>query len=450
MNKKERIKVGISGIRGIIGETLTPEISINFARAFATYLGKGKIAVGTDTRISSQLIKKAVISGILSSGINTIDISVVPTPTIQNYIAEKKLDGGIVITASHNPEEWNGLKFIDSSGLFLSPFSALNLIDIYHQGAFKTCSKNEFPEIEVDKNAFKIHSKKILNIVDTKLIKKRKFKVFIDPGGGAASYYDKCFLESLGCTVSIINNAPSKYFPRKPEPSPENLTKSSKSMKNKDFDVGFAQDADADRLAILDEKGIPVGEEYTLAIALMGFLNKVDNKKVVINLSTSKITETCIKREGGKVIKAPVGEINVVKKMISEKASAGGEGNGGVIIPGVHYCRDSFTAMALILETLTQKNTTVSKIISNLPKYKMVKTKIPFSMTSAHRIISILKDEFPSANTIDGIRVDKDDYWFHIRPSNTESVLRIVAEGKNKNIKKIVEALIKKIKQKEE
>lgn len=447
MKNIQSLRIGISGVRGIVGETIYPGNVVNLTRAFATLIRKGRVAVASDSRVSGEPIKLTVFSGLIFSGITPVDTFILPTPSLGIYVKEKKLNGGIIVTASHNPEQWNGLKFVNKHGLFLLPFTALNLIDIYHQRSFLKPERNIFPSVEEEKNAFSIHRQKIYKIVDIESIRKKKFKVLVDPGGGVGAFFDREFLEFLGCEVEMINsNKIGGKFPRLPEPTPKNLSRTSTFMKKGNFDIGFAQDPDGDRLCILDEEGKAVGGELTLAAALYGYLSKIKSGKIVVNLSTSRVIEYVAQRFGIEVVKSPVGETNVVEFMIKLGAVAGGEGNGGIIIPEVHYCRDSFTCMAVVLDTMARFNKRISQILDELPAYRMIKTKIPFSMTGAHKIISLLKEEFPEANTLDGLRVDEKNYWFHIRPSNTEPVLRIVAEGNEGEIGKIVDDLEVKIK----
>lgn len=446
MKQVKSIKIGISGIRGVVGETLDPEHAVNLTRAFATLVGHGRVAVARDSRLSGDMIKNAVFSALIFSGITPIDTFTLPTPSLEIFVKEKKLSGGIIITASHNPEDWNGLKFVDENGLFISPFAALNLIDIYHQRSYKMPSENEFPTVETVKNAFAVHKKKVLRIVDVERIRKRRFRVLTDSGGGVGALFNKKFLESLGCDVVTINDQLGKRFPRKPEPTRENLAATSAYMTGGNFDIGFAQDTDADRLSILDETGRAIGGELTLATALYGYLAKKKPGKIVVNLSTSRVMEYVAAQYGFEVLRSAVGEINVAEMMMKEGAVAGGEGNGGIIIPEVHPCRDSFTGMALVLDAMAASGKTISQIVAGFPVYKMIKVKIPIAMSAAQKVISLLSEDYPDGDRHDGLRVDMDDYWFHVRPSNTEPVLRIVAEGPAKKIEKKVKQLTATIK----
>jgi phosphomannomutase len=441
MKSYENIKVGISGIRGVIGDTLTPENIINFTRAFSTLIRKGRVAVASDSRPSGEFVKNAVLSGLVYSRITPVDVGILPTPTLQVFVKEKALNGGIIVTASHNPEPWNGLKFVNEQGLFLSPYTAAHLIDLYHQRSFIVPDENQFPSVLATRDAFQIHKKKILKIVDLQNIGDRRFKVLMDPGGGAGALYDKDLLETLGCDVDVIHGEIEKRFPRKPEPVPENLEVAAQTVRDGGYDVGFAQDADADRLALIDENGTVLEGDFTLAIALWGYLRRARPGKVVFNLSTSRIASHVATQAGCIVEWVPVGEINVVEAMMREGAVAGGEGNGGVIVPAVHHCRDSFAAMAMVLETLAQSGKTLSEMARELPAYKTVKLKLQISMTDARRIVRVLSEENPSANTTDGLKVEEKDYWFHIRPSNTEPVLRIIAEGREGEVEAVAEKL---------
>jgi len=428
------LKVSISGIRGIVGKSLTPQLIIKFSEAFSTYIGGGKIAVATDTRPSAEMVKYAVFSGILSCGASPLDLGVLPIPSLQIYTREKDLEGSISITASHNPVEWNALKLIKKGGFFLSPYEAEELLDFYYQGRFRRVQKPE--KIEKDSEAFAIHEEKILRFTDKELIKKRRPKVVIDPCGGAASPYVKNFLEKLGAEVFCINCKLKDGFPRNPEPLPENLLALSEAVRKYGADIGFAQDADADRLAAVDEKGSPVGEEYTLAVAVDYFLKRKEKTPVVVNLSTSRVVEDVAQRAGVKIFRTRVGEINVSRGMQKRGAKIGGEGNGGIIVSDIHRCRDSFSGMALLLEYLAWSGKKFSEIRAGFPDYFMIKEKVEASFREGKRIISRLSQKFRSGNVdiTDGLRVEYPDFWFHVRPSNTEPVVRIIVEAKSENL----------------
>ncbi len=447
MKALETIKIGISGARGVVGETMTPEFAARFSRAFATLLGGGKVAVGCDSRPSGDMLRHAVFAGLCYSGLTPVDTGVLATPTLQILVREARLAGGIIVTASHNPEEWNGLKFVNEEGLFLPPFTALHLIDLYHQGSFSEPQQNRFPEVEQEAEAFHLHMRKILHRVDPLRIRKRRLRVLADPGGGVGGRFDRELLEALGCEVDVLHEEAGAHFPRPPEPLPENLGAARARMAGGGFDVGFAQDADGDRLCVLDETGRPLGGEMSLALALSGFLAGQRGGTVVVNLSTSNLSRHVARTHGARLVRSPVGEINVVERMRRENAVAGGEGNGGVIVPAVHPCRDSFTGMALVLDLLARENQPLSALVAGFPPYRMESVKLPFTSAAAHRLLSLLAEEYPGADTSDGLRVEEGERWFHVRASNTEPVLRIVAEGPGDEAGELVGRLRERIRQ---
>ncbi|MFW6123968.1 MAG: phosphoglucosamine mutase [Acidobacteriota bacterium] len=438
------LKISISGIRGIVGQSLTPQLILKFSEAFSSFIGEGKIGVAQDTRPSGNMLKYAVFSGLLSCGATPIDMGILPIPSLQVYVKSKKLKGGISITASHNPVEWNALKLIKNGGFFLNPYEAEELLDFYYQGKFKRVHKSGF--IKKEPHSFRIHENKILRFINVKAIRKKRPKVIIDPCGGAASPYVKNFLEKLGAEVIGINTQLSNGFPRNPEPKPENIGKLCDSVKKYGADIGFAQDADADRLAVVDEKGMPIGEEYTLALAVKHYLSYRQKTPVVVNLSTSRVMEDITQKMGVRLIRTKVGEINVSRKMLETGAKIGGEGNGGIINTEIHACRDSFTGMALILEYLSVSGKSISQLKQELPAYKMIKKKVKAGFRDRKRIFNSITSKFKQGqiNTEDGIKIDYPEFWLHVRPSNTEPVMRIIIEGKDG---KLVHSLYSEIKE---
>jgi len=440
------LKISISGIRGIVGESLTPQLIIKFSEAFSTYIGGGNIAVGSDTRPSAAMVKNAVFAGLLSCGASPLDLGVLPIPSLQIYTKEKNLDGAISITASHNPVEWNALKLIRKGGHYLYPYEAEELLDVYYQGRFQRVTKPE--RIEIEREPFSIHKDKIGGLIDTDLIKQKKMRVVVDPCGGAASPFVQDFLEALGADVICVNCELTEGFPRNPEPVPENLSILCEAVKEHKADVGFAQDADADRLAAVDENGVPVGEEYTLALAVDYYLQKKEKSPVVVNLSTSKIMEDVTRKAGVELFRSRVGEINVARMMEEKGAKVGGEGNGGIMVADVHTCRDSFSGMAYLLEYLAWSGKKLSELRKELPNYYMIKHKVKASFREARVILNKLGQKFKQGNiqVLDGLRVDYPDFWLHVRPSNTEPVVRIQVEGESeqsahKVFKKIMEEI---------
>lgn len=447
MRKMLDLRISISGIRGKVGENFTPSLIIAFSEAFATYMGGGRVAVGYDTRPTRDMVKHAVFAGLLSCGAIPIDVGILPIPSFQVYVREVKTQGGIAITASHNPMEWNALKLVKRGGFFPFSYEAEEILDIYYQGRF---NRVEFfrGSVNHEFQAFRYHFNRLLNFANVELIKKRRPKVVVDACNGAASPYVKDFLESLGCEVIVINGNPDALFPRPPEPLPENLGQLSEAVLAHGADVGFAQDADADRLAAVDENGIPVGEEYTLALAVEAYLKFRRKSPVVINLSTSRAVEDIAIKEGVSVKRTRVGEINVVEEMMKTKARIGGEGNGGIIVPEVHPCRDSFSGMILLLEYISRTGKPLSTLKAELPGYYMRKDKIEVSLRDSIKIVEHFKKKHREGKITlkDGVRIDHENYWLHLRPSNTEPVLRLIVEAKTMELMdEIFQTTIKEI-----
>ena len=423
------LKISISGIRGIVGGSLTPQLLIKFSEAFSSYVGGGEIAVGSDTRPSAEMVRHSVMAGLLSCGAAPVDLGILPIPSLQIYTQEHNLKGAISITASHNPVEWNALKLIKQGGFFLSPYEAEELLDYYYQGRFRRVSRPELIRQETD--PFAVHARRLQDTCDLEAIRGRRPKVVIDPCAGAATPYVVEFLESLGAEVVCVHCELGRGFPRNPEPVAANLGVLSKAVLEEQADIGFAQDADADRLAVVDEKGRPIGEEYTLALAVDYFLTEKQKTPVVVNLSTTRVIEDIAERTGVAVHRTRVGEINVARKMQEVGARIGGEGNGGIMLADVHTCRDSFSGMALILEYLAHSGDSVSGLRRRLPDYIMLKDKVTASFRDRKRILDRLSRRFADGteDRQDGLRISYPEFWFHVRPSNTEPVMRMQVEA---------------------
>jgi phosphomannomutase len=427
------LKIGISGVRGIIGESLTPRLCASLAQAFGTYLGGGLVVVGRDSRTSGEMVKGAVMSGLLSVGCRPLDIGISPTPTIMIYAKEARASGAIAITASHNPSEWNGLKFINSEGLFLNCIQVQEFLDIYHQGVFPLVGVDSYKSVSFDSDPALPHFRKLFSYFDVERIKKRAFNVVVDCCNGAGAVMSERFLKDLGCRVTAINNTPDGAFTHPPEPLPENITELCRRVLQEGADIGFVQDADADRLAVVNERGEPLGEDMTLIIAVQHILARHPGA-VVTNLSASKAIDDVAREYGVPVVRTNIGEINVVEKMceMGRQVALGGEGNGGVIIPAIHPCRDSFTAMGVILETMASRQMSISEIAAAVPQYCLIKRKIPGSREQASRLVRLLKKHYEgraSLNSEDGLKIEYPDHWIHIRSSNTEPVIRVLVEA---------------------
>jgi len=449
MKKGLSLKISVSGVRGIVGDSLTPQLASNFAQAFGTYMGRGKIIVGRDARSSGLMLQKAVVSGLLSVGCQPVDIEICPIPSSMILTKESRARGAIVVTASHNPPEWNGLKFINGKGLFLNPSQVQEFLDIYHQGVFSWVKPDKYKMPAYESFPTRPHLDKLMNYLDVESIKKKKFRVVADCCHGAGSRLLPEFLENLGCRVFLTDSSTTSRAPLHYEPTADNISHVCREVRTQGADVGFAQDADADRLAIIDERGIALGEELTLALAVDYVLSRKSGP-VVVNLSTTRAIEDIAQKYGAPLFRTKIGEINVVEQILQRKAVIGGEGNGGVVFPPIHACRDSFAAMGLTLEAMSSSGRTVSGLRRRIPRYIMVKDKIAGSFGEAFRFIRLLRRKYEDrehVSTVDGLKIDFKDSWLHIRASNTEPIIRIIAEAKTKEkAAKLIQKIKREIK----
>ena len=430
MPRQLSLKVGISGVRGIVGESLTPQLVTSFAAAFGNYCGAGPILVGTDNRPSREMIKQAAVAGLLSVGCTPVDVGIVPIPALMMHVRQAGALGGISISASHNPIEWNALKFIGPDGIVLRPNQAAELTDLYHQGVFSRVGAGEISEERCDGSTLQRHRDAVLGAVNLAAIRARRFKVAVDCCNGAASRAAPQFLSALGCDVVELNTDTGKPFPRSPEPLPENIGELCDAVRSSGADLGFAEDADADRLAVVNECGEPIGEDCTVALAVFHTLRHKPGP-VVVNASTSRMVDDIAASHGVPVYRTRVGEIHVVEKMLQCGAVIGGEGNGGVILPSVNHCRDSFVGMALILDALAELGGTISELRARIPSYAMVKEKLLCQARDMAPSLRLLQDLYKEevVDLTDGVKVLWPDRWLHARPSNTEPILRLMAEA---------------------
>lgn len=428
---KSTLKVGVSGVRGIVGESLTPSIATDFAAAFGEYVGRGRVVVGRDTRNTGPMLENAVIAGLLSVGCQPVMIGVVPTPTVQIMVDKLRARGGIAITASHNPVEWNAMKFIGASGVFLDYAEANELLDVYNQPDTAYVAESDYRSLKHIDTAFEEHERRIFAHVDVDLIRQAGFSVAVDCCNGVGALYSRGFLENLGCSVFTLFDEPDGRFRRGPEPTPENLRDLRAAVVDNGCAIGFAQDPDGDRIALVDEHGDSLGEQYSVVLAARHVLAKTPGP-VVANVQTTKALADVATAHNCEMVYSKVGEINVTGEMLRRGAVVGGEGgSGGVIWPRVHPCRDSFAAMALMLEMLAEEQCPLSDIKASVPSYAIANRKVACSAADAQEIIRRLRTKFAALNpsVIDGLRIEWDDSWVLIRPSNTEPVVRISAEA---------------------
>jgi phosphomannomutase len=428
---KEFLKVGISGVRGIVGETLTPQIAASFARAFGAFVGRGGVVVGRDTRPSGDMIERAVVAGLQSVGCQPLLADIAPTPTIGLLVPVLGARGGIAITASHNPAPWNALKFIGRNGCFLGRQRADELFDIYHHGQFDMAPEESLLPAEDIPDPTGPHFAKVLRYVDAEAIRRRKFRVAVDACNGVGAVHTRRFLEQLGCRVVLCHELPTGIFEREAEPLPENLGALMALVGAQRCDVGFAQDPDGDRLALVDELGHAIGEDLTVAFAVQEVLDRHAKGPVAIHLSTSRCVQDVAEQRGCAVTRTRIGEINVTEAMLALGSPVGGEGNGGVIVPAVHPGRDSYIGMALTLELMVKENQTVSQLRNAIPRYAMVKEKIRIRPEQIPDVLRLLRRTYAGEkiNLLDGVFVEFPNAWLHVRASNTEPVIRVSAEA---------------------
>lgn len=427
------LMVSVSGIRGIIGDGLDPHTIVKYASAYADFCGGGKIVIGSDGRISGGMVYNLVAGTLKAKGFDVIDIGICPTPTVLYNVKKLNASGGISISASHNPNEWNALKLLNADGEFMTPEENKRMLANFEAAQTGYKPWNQLGKEEKYYEGLTNHMNDVLKMkhIDVEKIKERKFKVLLDCVNGAGSYVMPQLLESFGCEVIKINCEKNGVFPRLPEPIPQNLLDTFKAVKENNVDLGIVVDPDVDRLVLITEKGEPFSEENTIAQAVRFILSK-EKGNVVINLSTTRAVDDLAEANGCKVFRSPVGEANVVKMMKEVSAVIGGEGSGGVIYPGLHYGRDALVGTAIILQHLLEFGGTMSQLKAALPYYSIVKKKIPLENSSPEEIIAKLTEKYSSEkiNSADGLRIDFPDHWVHFRKSNTEPIIRCIAEAK--------------------
>src|SRR5215208_614519 len=432
----EGLMVSVSGVRGKVGEALTPEVVAKFAAGFGAWAlsrsgGKARVVVGRDSRVSGPMFQSVVHAALQSVGCDVLDIGMVPTPTVQLAVEHHHAAGGLAITASHNPIEWNALKFIGPSGLFLDGREAAEMRAVV-EGDIPRAKWNELGKIEHDAGAVDRHIELVLSLpfIDVEGIRAKKYSVALDCVRGAGGAFMPKLLDRLGCKVSAINLETDGLFPRPPEPVAENLGDLEKLVRDSGAEVGFAVDPDVDRLALVSDEGVAIGEDYTLALAAKEVLRH--RKGVVVtNLSTSRIVDDIATEAGTRVIRAAVGEVNVSTRMRAEKSPIGGEGNGGVILSELHLGRDAPLGAALILQLLHEESKPLSAIVAGYPRYSIVKDKLDRPAAPLDAVYKALRKTFADADadTQDGLRLTWSDRWVHIRPSGTEPIVRVIAEA---------------------
>jgi phosphomannomutase len=440
----DTLMVGVSGVRGIVGKDLTADVVTHWAQAFGLWLHEGRsaggpgpgasVVIGRDARSSGPMFAAAVTAGLTSVGCDVIDNGLVPTPTVQLAVEHHRAGGGIAITASHNPIEWNALKFIGPDGIFLDGIDGARVQKLVGEDGG---GRGRTGEVATDEGAVGRHLDAVLKLpaVEIERIRARQFTVALDAVRGAGGPVMRTLLERLGCEVAGINLETDGHFPRPPEPVPENLGGLSTLVTRAGAALGIAVDPDVDRLAIVDETGRPIGEDYTLAFAVRAVLGGKretgSGKRVVVcNLSTSLVVEDAARECGAEVVRTPVGEVHVARTIVRLGAVIGGEGNGGVMYPALHAGRDAPVAAALLLTLLARDGRRVSELVAAAPRYAIVKAKAARG-PALEPVYAALRRRFADAqvDTQDGLRLAWRDRWLHVRPSNTEPIIRLIAEA---------------------
>ncbi|MFL6256762.1 MAG: phosphoglucosamine mutase [Pyrinomonadaceae bacterium] len=430
------LKIGITGVRGVVGETFTPELAVAFAQAFGTYLDGGRILVCRDTRPSGPMVRAAVLGGLLASGCEVVDLGICPTPSMQLAVVREGAEGGIAVTAGHNPSQWNALKFVRADGLYLNPSQAEELLDIFHQGEFTKATWDKVSRRVEEADAVEGHVETLLKSFDAGAIRARRLKVAVDCCNGACSRLIPRWLEELGCEVLAVNDDPAAPFPHSPEPTPETMAQLRAVVKAGRADVGFAHDADGERLGVVTEKGEPLSEEATLVLAAEILLPRRPGT-VVTNVSTSNAVELVAARHDSQVVRAPVGQAYISETMIETGAVLGGEGSGGVSLPFVHPTHDSAAAVGLILEHLALSGEPLSEVAARLPRLSMIKHNVKVEPNQLYSLLQQLRSEVESEgyahDLTDGIKFNASGGWLHARASNTESMIRLIAEAEDEH-----------------
>ena len=451
----------ISGIRGTIGgkvgDNLTPIDVVKFAASYSLWIKEQSnkttytVVIGRDARISGEMIQNLVINTLVAMGINVVNLNLSTTPTVEIAVPKENADGGIILTASHNPKQWNALKLLDSKGEFLSSTHSQRVLDIASNDSMNFSDVDNLGKVFTDNSYFDKHIDSVISLsyVNEKSIRNSNFRVVVDGVNSTGGIVVPMLLERLGVDVIKIHCDPNGNFPHNPEPLKEHLADLSKKVLETNADFGIAVDPDVDRLVFMDEKGILFGEEYTL-VACADYVLNINKGNTVSNMSSTRALKDVTNKYGGSYTASAVGEVNVVESMKKNNAVIGGEGNGGIILPESHYGRDALVGIALFLSLLSEKKISVSELKKTYPLYFMSKKKINLNkVTNVDSILSIIKNNHndDEINLIDGVKIDFIDSWVHLRKSNTEPIIRIYSEAKSQlEADKLAENLLKKLK----
>jgi phosphomannomutase len=422
--------ISVSGLRGIVGKSLTPEVALRYACAMAAGLPDGPIVLSRDSRATGPMLANVIRGGLCGAGRTVIDAGICATPTTGVLVRTYGAAGGVQISASHNPAEYNGLKLFSNRGRVLDAATGEQVLQRYREGDFAWADHTLVGEARECPDPTEEHLRLVLKTINAEAIRDRKFKVLLDANHGAGSLMGRQLLEALGCEVLVLGGKPDGLFEHPPEPTAENLKEVCRRVAESDAEIGFCQDPDADRLAIIDGEGRYLGEEYTLALCLDHVLRRRPGP-VVVNCATSRMNEDIARKYGQPFFRTAVGEANVVEVMLAQTAAFGGEGNGGPIDPMVGYVRDSFVGMALVLDAMADRRMSIAELADELPRYEIHKTKLAVDRDTITSVFAALEKRFANAiaDYQDGLRLDFGQSWLLVRASNTEPIIRIIAEA---------------------
>ena len=426
------LKIGISGVRGIVGETFTPELVVAFAQAFGTYLDSGRILVCRDTRPSGPMVRSAVFSGLLAAGCEVIDLGICPTPSLQLAVRWLGAQGGVSITGGHNPALWNALKFVRGDGLYLNATQAEELLDVVNQGEFEKATWDHMRSSIAGQDALANHLAVLARAFDVDAIRARALRVAVDCCNGSSALLAPRWLEWLGCTVLAVNDDPTAPFPHRPEPKPETMAQLKAVVRAGGADLGFAHDADGERIGLVTSEGIALSEERTLTLAAAIVLSHGPGT-VVTNISTTRAVDDVARQYGGSVVRTPVGQSYISEAMVEHHAVVGGEGNGAVAVPRVLCSHDAASTQGLILEHMARTGASLHALVDALPFYAMVKHDFAVKPSALYSVLQDFRDEIEReslpSDVSDGSVVSFSDGWVHVRASQTESMIRVIAEA---------------------
>ncbi len=430
------LKISVAGVRGIVGETLSPRLLVDFGAAFGTYLEGGRVLMSRDTRRSGPMVSASVRAGLMSAGCQVVELGLCPTAALQLAVKESPAAGGIAVTAGHNDLRWNALKFIREDGIFLNPRQSEELLDLYHLGQFRSAAWDELRPLESDLEAGERHLQAVLAQVDRERIAARGLTVAVDCANGACSTFSPRLLEELGCRVVAINTEPDQPFPHAPEPPPANLSQLRALVQAAGADVGFAHDADGDRLGVVCENGDLPGEETTVELCAEMILRRGDPGPVVTNLSTTLGLEDIARRHGRELHRTGIGQAFITEAALNYGAAIAGEGSGGIVFPRLNFAHDGLAAMAHVLDLQAQLEKPLSQFVrEELPHYVIRKAQVPCPTERAYTVLEELREAAAPAwvterNLEDGLLLRGAEQWVHVRVSQTEPMIRVIAEAR--------------------